>query len=139
MSSENSTLAIIRAFNAAAGTYDEASQVQREIARELVSRAALACDRTPQRILDLGCGAGHVTESALLQWPRAEVTALDAAPAMLAALQGKFPGVVEDIDGKAGDEAAIKANVERLERCVREMQAELVRMKSREHTGPDTD
>jgi malonyl-CoA O-methyltransferase len=84
---------VIRAFNAAAATYDAASQVQREIAGELVLRAARGCDRAPQKILDLGCGAGHVTENALRHWPRAEMTALDAAPKMLEALQGKFPGV----------------------------------------------
>ena len=37
--------AVIRAFDAAAGTYDSASQVQREIARELVFRAAAGAER----------------------------------------------------------------------------------------------
>ncbi len=93
MNTDPSKLAIIRAFDAAAATYDEASQVQREIARELVWRAARACDPAPRKILDLGCGAGHVTENALRQWPLAEITALDAAPSMIAALQGKFANV----------------------------------------------
>jgi malonyl-CoA O-methyltransferase len=85
--------AIISAFDAAAATYDAASQVQREIARELVFRAALDFKGNPKTILDLGSGAGHVTDFALKQWPGAELTALDAAPKMLAALQGKFPAV----------------------------------------------
>jgi malonyl-CoA O-methyltransferase len=93
MSSDPSKLAIIRAFDAAAATYDEASQVQREIAHELVIMAARVCGPAPRKILDLGCGAGHVTGNALRQWPLAEITALDAAPSMLAALQGKFANV----------------------------------------------
>ena len=93
MRSDPTKRAIVRAFNAAAATYDAASQVQRDIASELVLRAARACEGEPRKILDLGCGAGHVTENALRQWPRAKISALDAAPKMLAALQGKFPGV----------------------------------------------
>jgi len=96
MSSEKSS-GIIQAFEQAAGTYDQLSQVQRAIARELVFRAASDLghnlDLTPATILDLGAGTGHVTEAASSQWPQAKITALDAAPAMLAALQGKFPDV----------------------------------------------
>jgi trans-aconitate methyltransferase len=93
MRSDPTKLAVIRAFNTAAGTYDAASQVQRDIASELVVRAARGCMGEPRKILDLGCGAGHVTEKALRQWPRAKFSALDAAPKMLATLQRKFPGV----------------------------------------------
>ncbi len=85
--------AVIRAFDAAAGTYDSASQVQREVARELVFRAAAGAEAAPGKILDLGCGAGHVTEAALKIWPEAEFCALDASPAMLEVFQAKFPGV----------------------------------------------
>ena len=81
---------IVRAFDVAAKTYDAASQVQREIARALVLRAETIA---PRKILDLGCGAGHVTEAALARWPDAELCALDAAPAMLEVLRAKFPGV----------------------------------------------
>ncbi len=83
---------IVAAFNAAAQTYDSATPIQREVARVLVSRAS-AVAGAPAKILDLGAGAGHVTELALRQWPKAELTALDAAPAMLARLSDKFPQV----------------------------------------------
>jgi malonyl-CoA O-methyltransferase len=106
MRSDPTKRAVIRAFNAAAGTYDAASQVQRDIARELVLRAARGCERAPQKILDLGCGAGHVAENALRQWPRAKISALDAAPKMLEALIGKFPGV-ETICADAADPGPI--------------------------------
>jgi malonyl-CoA O-methyltransferase len=87
------TTPIIRAFDAAARTYDAASQVQRQVARALVARAARDARTPPQKILDVGAGAGHVTGAALDLWPQADVLALDAAPAMLEALQGKYPGV----------------------------------------------
>jgi malonyl-CoA O-methyltransferase len=93
MSARNTDPSVIRAFDAAAATYDAASQVQREIARELVFRAGRASAANPAKVLDLGSGAGHVTDFARQRWPEAEMTALDAAPAMLAALRAKFPDV----------------------------------------------
>jgi malonyl-CoA O-methyltransferase len=87
------TTPIVRAFDAAADSYDAASQVQREIARDLVARAAREVGTPPKKILDLGSGAGHVTGAALELWPRAEIVALDAAPAMLETLRAKYPGV----------------------------------------------
>ena len=89
MSSDPS--AIVRAFDAAAETYDFASQVQRDVARELVLRAAGAVATQPRKILDLGCGAGHVTQAALERWPVAEFRALDAAPAMLQVFPRQVP------------------------------------------------
>ena len=106
MSDDKIHESVIRAFDAAAATYDAASQVQREIARELVLRAARDFAGAPKKILDLGSGAGHVTDFALKQWPGAELTALDAAPKMLAALQAKFPGV-KIIQADAAAPAAI--------------------------------
>ena len=93
MNSGKTYASVIRAFDAAAATYDAASQVQEGIARELVLRASRNMSGKPKSILDLGCGAGHVTEQALRHWPEAKITALDAAPAMLAALRTKFPDV----------------------------------------------
>lgn len=84
---------IVAAFDAAADTYDAATPAQRDVARDLVRRAASVLTSAPAKILDLGAGAGHVAGFARTQWPRAEVTALDAAPAMLRRLSAKFPGV----------------------------------------------
>jgi malonyl-CoA O-methyltransferase len=93
MNSDSHRRKIVSAFDAAARTYDSASQVQRQVARELAARAARDLTAAPRKILDLGCGAGHVVEAALALWPEAEIVALDAAPAMLAELRKKFPGV----------------------------------------------
>ena len=84
---------VVAAFDAAAGTYDAATQVQCEIARHLVERAALEVPAAPQTILDLGCGTGNVADNALRIWPEAELTALDASPAMLSRLCKKIPNV----------------------------------------------
>ncbi len=93
MSDQSRHAPIIAAFDAAADSYDAASKVQRDIARKLVARAAQSLVAPPKTILDLGSGAGHVTGAALELWPEAEIVALDAAPAMLAALRAKYPGV----------------------------------------------
>ena len=93
MSDQSQNTPIIAAFDAAASSYDAASKVQRDIARNLVARAAQSRVAPPKTILDLGSGAGHVTGAALELWPEAEIVALDAAPAMLAALRAKYPGV----------------------------------------------
>jgi malonyl-CoA O-methyltransferase len=93
MPDDNWTTPIVRAFDAAARTYDAASQVQGEIASELVVRAAHKLGTPPKRILDLGAGAGHVTGATLKLWPHADFFALDAAPAMLKTLSEKYPGV----------------------------------------------
>lgn len=84
---------IVRAFDAASRAYDEASPVQRDVARALVLRASGQVKNKPENILDLGCGAGHATEFARAMWPGAEVSALDAAPNMLARLAQKFADV----------------------------------------------
>ncbi len=91
MSDQSHKTPIIAAFDAAADSYDAASKVQRDIARKLVARAAQSLVAPPKTILDLGSGAGHVTGAALELWPEAEIVALDAAPAMLAALRAKYP------------------------------------------------
>ena len=103
MNAERNMPAVVRAFDAAAGTYDALSQAQRQIAQNLVAQAH---DEAPRKILDLGCGTGHLTEAALRRWPRAKIIALDRAPSMLAALERKFPGV-RTILGDAAEPAAL--------------------------------
>lgn len=93
MTTDRTLNAIVAAFDAAAETYDAVTPVQRDVARDLVRRAALAAPIRPRKILDLGAGAGHATGFALELWPEADVTALDASPSMLRRLTAKFPGV----------------------------------------------
>jgi malonyl-CoA O-methyltransferase len=92
MTSDRLKSEVVAAFDAAAESYDAATQAQREVARALVARAARE-SQSPATLLDLGAGTGHVIEGALKQWPATRLTALDAAPAMLARLREKWPQV----------------------------------------------
>ncbi len=71
-----------RSFDASAGGYDEVAVLQREVADRLLGRLEMV-RVTPQRVLDLGAGTGYATSGLLRQYPKAEVHAVDIAPAML--------------------------------------------------------
>lgn len=83
-----------RAFSRAAHHYDDAATLQREVAARLLdsldyfderaSREAQGSKpRTPQVVLDVGCGPGHAAAQMQQRWPRAQVIALDLALPML--------------------------------------------------------
>lgn len=84
---------IIRAFDAAARTYDSAASVQEKIAKELVNWS-LGSAANPKSILDLGCGTGFVAHQIIQQWPEAVITAVDASPAMLDEVRRKAPKLI---------------------------------------------
>ncbi len=73
---------IVQQFDQAAATYDEYSNVQREIARELGSRLAANVSQ-PERILEIGCGTGHLTRELIAHFPNADVLATDASQKMV--------------------------------------------------------
>jgi trans-aconitate 2-methyltransferase len=50
--------------------------------RDLIARVGAT---SPRRVVDLGCGPGHLTEVLSARWPGAEVAALDSSPEMVAA------------------------------------------------------
>lgn len=50
--------------------------------RDLLARVAAT---SPRRVVDLGCGPGHLTEVLSARWPAARITALDSSPDMVAA------------------------------------------------------
>lgn len=49
---------------------------------DLLARVGAA---SPRRVVDLGCGPGHLTSLLSARWPGAEVTAFDSSPEMVAA------------------------------------------------------
>lgn len=80
-----------RAFSRSAGSYDAAAQLQHEVEGWLLeSLDYFALDerrseamRTPQTVLDLGCGPGRAARAMQQRWPKTQVLALDLALPML--------------------------------------------------------
>jgi malonyl-CoA O-methyltransferase len=81
---------IIETFDRFAGSYDANSDLQASVAEALLD-GTRALD--PRAILDIGCGTGHVALRAARLWPRAQITALDAAPGMLGVVHDKSPNL----------------------------------------------
>lgn len=71
-----------RNFGRQAGRYDQHARVQRHMAEQLI-RQLQARDRPWKRILEIGCGTGYLTERLRKTFPRAHLTALDLAPAVI--------------------------------------------------------
>lgn len=73
---------ISNAFNKHAMDYERAAKAQYEIGLRLLDRLQyLKID--PRYILDLGCGPGTFSRELSLLYPKAQIIALDRAPAML--------------------------------------------------------
>lgn len=80
-----------QAFQRAAASYDGAAVLQQEVGRRLLERLDVIRIE-PQRVLDLGAGTGQLSADLLKRYSRAQVLALDVAPAMLqqARRRGRF-------------------------------------------------
>jgi malonyl-CoA O-methyltransferase len=71
-----------RNFEQAAGSYDSAAVLQREIADRLIERLDYV-RLEPRRILDLGAGTGYAVDAMHRRYRKARVVALDFAHGML--------------------------------------------------------
>jgi len=71
-----------RAFEKAAGTYDDAAVLQNEIGDRLMERLDYI-RLQPRRVLDLGAGTGAFTRALMKRYRKADVVALDIAQPML--------------------------------------------------------
>jgi len=88
--------AIRSSFDRAAFSYDHYAVLQREIESRLLERIEFQ-RYEPSMILDLGCGTGSASRALAIRFPRADVMAMDWAPAMLA----QAGGAKDDADGSA--------------------------------------
>jgi malonyl-CoA O-methyltransferase len=73
---------IRRAFGRAAKTYAKHAALQREVEDRLLERLEYV-ERTPQRVLDIGCGLGRASSLLRKRWKSAQTVALDLALPML--------------------------------------------------------
>lgn len=71
-----------RRFDRAAGTYERVTPVQSSMAHRLAG--LVPRDADPGRVLELGCGTGHLTRELLRRLPEATFVVTDLAPGMLA-------------------------------------------------------
>ncbi len=63
--------------------------------QDLLSRIGATA---PRRVVDLGCGPGHLTGLLTARWPAAEVEALDSSPEMVAATRDRgLPARLADV------------------------------------------
>lgn len=83
-------MSIVSSFNHAAHSYDATADIQAIVAEVLLARIG---DIAPRSILDIGCGTGLLTELLRKRWPEAQITAVDAAPAMLDVARAKLLSV----------------------------------------------
>jgi malonyl-CoA O-methyltransferase len=79
-----------RAFERAAGTYEEAAVLQREICDRMLARLDYIKHR-PNTILDAGAGTGYGARRLAERYPGAAVAALDIAHGMLARSRAVAP------------------------------------------------
>lgn len=81
--------AVARRFNRSATTYDACCRVQRRMADRLLER--LGELPAPDRILELGCGTGCLTELLAKRFPSSQILALDLAERMVDIARERVP------------------------------------------------
>lgn len=70
-----------RRFDRAAGTYERVTPVQSSMAQRLAG--LVPRDAAIERVLELGCGTGHLTRELLRRLPEARFEVTDLAPGMV--------------------------------------------------------
>lgn len=85
-----SNRSIERHFSRAAEAYHQLARVQQQAAEQLAAAVA-ELGLAPRRVLDIGCGTGFLTRRMLLQFPVAELVALDLSPGMIEVARQQVP------------------------------------------------
>jgi len=87
----DSVSVVRRAFDAAANSYDERSEIYRVISKRMIQRLDLLA-ATPSVVVDLGCGTGEDIPQLRKRYPKSRVLGLDLSSVMLAQV-GRRVGV----------------------------------------------
>jgi len=80
---------VARAFDQAAANYEQFSALQQDVANGLDDHLNFT-KITPKRMLDIGCGTGFLSTRMRERYPKADLLALDIAPAMAASCQQRI-------------------------------------------------
>jgi malonyl-CoA O-methyltransferase len=96
--------AVASRFNRSAGTYDDHCRVQRLMAGRLM--AALGGVPAPARILELGCGTGHLTGLLASRFPTSKIVAVDFAERMVELARNRVRGSLVELDVADAETAA---------------------------------
>jgi len=83
--------AVKRAFARAAGTYDEAAVLQREVGARMLARLDVV-KLAPAAVLDAGCGTGEGSVELAARYPAARIVGFDLAQPMAAAARARSMG-----------------------------------------------
>lgn len=78
---------IINCFNKNADTYDLVGSVQARVARALAERLP---SHPYQRLLEIGCGTGFLSQHLLSKFPTTKMVLTDIAPRMIEIIKNKF-------------------------------------------------
>ena len=69
-------------FGDAARSYDQAAQLQRQVATRLAELVVTALEHPPEMIVDVGCGTGEMARQLKEHWPESHCVGLDLALGM---------------------------------------------------------
>lgn len=90
---------IRQSFEKAAQSYQQHSVLQDEVQIRLLDRLSVV-EKTPEVVLDLGCGPGKAVPFIQQQWPDSQIIAMDVAQTMLQGAQhGSMQKLCADTHG----------------------------------------
>lgn len=78
-----------RAFDRAAGSYDQAAVLQQRVSQQLIERLDYI-RHEHGTVLDLGCGTGQLSAGLMQRFPQVQIRVVDISPAMLVQAQQRF-------------------------------------------------
>ncbi|MEB3102237.1 malonyl-ACP O-methyltransferase BioC [Ferviditalea candida] len=100
-------------FDRHAREYDQYAEVQRDMGQKLLEAVDLQHGRRRfRKVLEIGCGTGHLTRIMSTQFPRPDAyTAIDLSPEMIEVAKSKLGERAREMTFIAGDAEALSAEI----------------------------